>query len=380
MLVVWLALAGGAGASAQQPAAGAAGASATERLMEQASAARESNDVPRAIALYRQATQVDPQYADAWWFLGFLSYAADDYAGARSALSHFIDLKPPAGPAMALRGLCEFETRDYEASLADIDQAIALGAANQPRNEQILRTHQGLLLTRAGKFERAMQSYLLLAHEGVNTPAVTLGLGMAGLRIAALPEELPVERQEVALAAGEAALQVVSAPPAAAGAGASPGAEAFAAFFARYPTEPEAHYLYGYLLFAAEPEAAVAQFEQELAVDRPASHASAPAHAMVAWAALMRGDPQAALGPASDAVSADATLPLGQLVLGRALLETGASAAGTQHLEMARKLEPDNLETHLALARAYSTTNHPDEARRERLLCLQLTEDHAARP
>jgi Flp pilus assembly protein TadD len=46
---------------------------------------------------------------------------------------------------------------------------------------------------------------------------------------------------------------------------------------------------------------------------------------------------------------------------------------GMQHLEKALKLEPDNIETHLALAKAYSKSGRKEDARRERVLCLRLS-------
>ena len=88
-----------------------------------------------------------------------MQYGTGDYAAARDALSHYLELTPNAAPALAMRGLCEFEIGDYSASLKDIERALAQGAANQPRNEKILRYHEALLLTRAGRFEDALRSY-----------------------------------------------------------------------------------------------------------------------------------------------------------------------------------------------------------------------------
>jgi Tfp pilus assembly protein PilF len=65
---------------------------------------------------------------------------------------------------------------------------------------------------------------------------------------------------------------------------------------------------------------------------------------------------------------------MAQLSLGRALLETGDIQSATHILESALALDPQNLEIHIALARAYSESGREDDARRERLACLQLTE------
>jgi tetratricopeptide (TPR) repeat protein len=111
-------------------------------VVSKATAARDANDAPAAIKLYRQALKLNSQWSDGWWFLGSLQYGAGEYSGARDALSHYLELTPNAAPALAMRGLCEFEIGDYEPSLKDIQRALALGAANQPRNEKIVRYHE----------------------------------------------------------------------------------------------------------------------------------------------------------------------------------------------------------------------------------------------
>lgn len=58
-------------------------------------------------------------------------------------------------------------------------------------------------------------------------------------------------------------------------------------------------------------------------------------------------------------------------------METGDLNGAMEHLQEALQLEPDNLETHLALAKAYSKSGRNDDARRERVLCLQLTKGSA---
>ena len=134
-------------------------------LASKALAARDANDLPGAIDLYRQALKLNSKWPDGWWFLGSLQYATGAYAPARDALTHYLELTPNAAPALAMRGLCEFETGDYEPSLKDIQQALATGAANQSRNEKILRYHEALLLTRTGRFEDALRSYGFFAHD-----------------------------------------------------------------------------------------------------------------------------------------------------------------------------------------------------------------------
>jgi Tfp pilus assembly protein PilF len=53
-----------------------------------------------------------------------------------------------------------------------------------------------------------------------------------------------------------------------------------------------------------------------------------------------------------------------------------------EHLDAALKLDPDNIEIHLAMVRAYSKSGRKEDAKRERLLSLNMTKNEApvARP
>jgi predicted Zn-dependent protease len=86
----------------------------------------------------------------------------------------------------------------------------------------------------------------------------------------------------------------------------------------------------------------------------------------------MRNDFPTALAYAEKAKSAMPASSAAQLVLGRALVETGDLKDGLGMLEKELQVGPDNLEIHYALARAYSKSGRKEDARRERLLCLQM--------
>jgi tetratricopeptide (TPR) repeat protein len=332
-----------------------------DALVSQASAARDQNDLPRAVALYRQALAVNPQWPDGWWYLGMLGYSASDYASATDALNHYLQLMPSAGPAFALRGLSEFEAADYPASLADIEHAISLGAANDQRNAQILRYHEAMLLTRASRFEEAWSAYTALAKDAPANPDLLTAMGLAGLRIPVLPSEAPAAQQEIAAAAGEAAWSFLSGDQEGA-------AQGFAALFSRYPAARNAHLFYGYLLFGHDPAAAIGQLQQELHLDAD----NVAALSLIAWGHILNNDPAAALPFARKAESLDSAAFMPQLVLGRSLVGTGDIGGGIQHLVQARQIDPGNLEVHIGLAIAYSRSGEPRRARAERLQSLAL--------
>jgi tetratricopeptide (TPR) repeat protein len=333
-------------------------------LASKAAAARDANDAPGAIDLYQQALKLNSQWSDGWWFLGSLQYATGEYPAARDALSHYLELTPNAAPALAMRGLCEFEIADYPASLKDIERALALGAANQPRNEKILRYHEALLLTRTGRFEDALRSYAFFTREEDSNPELMLALGLAGLRTPLLPKELRADQQGLYISAGKAAFELMRKDN-------DTARVEFQHLFEHVPPVANAHYLYGYLLYATDPDQAAVEFKKEL----DTNPSNAVAEVMLAWIPLMQNDGDDALPHARKAAAEDPTLSSAQLVLGRALTETGETKDGIEYLERTAQLQPDNLEVHLALAKAYSKSGRKEDARRERLLCLEMTKN-----
>jgi tetratricopeptide (TPR) repeat protein len=340
--------------------------SSFEEIVAEATAAQDVNDIPRAIDLYTQALQLNPKWQDGWWSLGLLQYGSGAYASATDALSHLLVLHPDAGQALALRGLCEFETGDYSQSLPDLQRGVAFGAATDAHNEQILRYHEALLLARLGRFQEALRSYSVFAEHKISNPNLLLVIGLAGLRMPLLPENVSVDQKELLTAAGNATFQFMAGDIEAA-------QTAFNDLFQRFPTAPNAHFLYGNLLYAFGPDAAVPQFKKELEI----APDNANARTMLAWSLLMQNRADEALPYAKRIAEEAPERPASQLTLGRALLETGDIGGGIQHLEQARQLQPDNIETHIALAKAYSKSGRDDDARRERALCRQMTENSA---
>ena len=345
-----------AGAAAQN------GPTPPDPLATEAAAARQNGDIPRAIDLYTQAVKKNPAWPDGWWYLGQMHYAANDYAQAVDAFTHYLGLVPNAGPATALRGLCEFELGSWDDSLRDLQRAVALGAADDVRNAQILRYHEVLLLTRAGRFEEALTAAQYFAKQNLSSPDLFVALGLAALRTPQLPASLDDAQRERCAAAGHAVFLLQSGDMEAA-------SSALQQFFARYPATPNLHYTWGYLLYPTDQDAAMAEFSRELAVDPQ----NAVAHTMLAWSLLMENDAAAALPEAKKAAAETPNLPLAQLALGRALLQTGDVQGALPVLESAITADPNSLEAHLALARAYSEAGRAEQARKERLTCLEMT-------
>ncbi len=342
-------------------ASGQTAPSDSDPLHAAAAGARDRGDLPGAVELYRQAVAADPHWAEGWWFLGNLEYRQDHFQPAQEALSQYIALSPKAVAALALRGLCEYESGEFPESLADIQQAISLGAATQPRNAKILLYHEALLLTRLGRFEEAIAKYTAFVKGGETNPEVAVGLGLAGLRLPVLPQSASPDDLRLAGMAGEAGFKIIAEDTAA-------GRAAFQQTLAAYPNHPNLHYFCGYLMLSSDPDQAIEEMQEELAL----VPANSLARTMLAWTLELRGDFPAALPVARQAVAEAPSSPTNQLVMGRALLEAGDTKAALPYLDRALAADQNNVEAHMSLAKAYSELGRKDEAHQQRVLCLQL--------
>ena len=330
-------------------------------LAARAAAARDQQNIPLAIELYTQAEQLKPDWREGWFYLGLLQYGANQFPAAIDAFNHLLQLEPSAVPAMALRGLCEFETGAYDDSLRDLEQSIAHGAANEPRNEQILRYHLAQLLVRAGRFQDALTQYKIFIEKQVDSPDVLLGLGLAGTRVRLLPKEIPETDRGLYLAAGSAGYAFLSG-------NSELAASIFTELFARYPTAPNLHLFYGYLLFQHDSELAINQFQSELTI----APGNIEAHAILAYTEMIAGRYAEAIPEAEHVLAAMPDMEMALIALGRSLGETGDPKHGMELLNRVLQSDPDNLEAHMGLAAIYSRAGRREDAYRERMVCLGL--------
>jgi Flp pilus assembly protein TadD len=326
-----------------------------------AAAARDQGNLPVAIDLYSQAEQLRPDWAEGWFYLGMLQYSANNFQPAIEAFNHLLALQPNSPPAAAIRGLCEFETADYNAALRDLEFAVAKGAANEPRNEQIIRFHYAELLAHAGRYQDGLLQYQYFASHGLEDPDLILGIGLAGMRSTTLPKDVPEADRALYLAAGSAGYVFLG--------GDSQGADTmFKQLFARYPTTPNLHFFYGILLFMHGPDLAIDQFKAEVKV----APANATAHAILAYALMFAGRFEEARAEGELAVAGEPDMEMAQIALGRSLAEAGDTERATALLNKVLQRSPDNLEAHMALAALYTRTGRREDAYRERMACLGL--------
>jgi cytochrome c-type biogenesis protein CcmH/NrfG len=337
-------------------------------IARQAGQAREANRLDDAIRLYREAVHLKPSWTEGWWYLSTIFYDQDRYAEGRGAFRRYVALDPKVGPAWALLGLCEFQTREYEQALVHLREGEALGYGGNERIRRVARYHLGILLSRFEQYDFAIQKLIEEAKaESEENASIVEALGIAGLRRPLLPAEAPPQDHELIIATGRA-LYLAGVRSAA------ESAKAFQDLVARYSTTPNVHYLYGSYLLISDPDKGLAELKQELEI----SPRHVPALVQVASEYLKRGEAANGLAYARKAVEIDANSFVTHNVLGRLLLESGDTLKAVEELEVARKLAPDSPQTRLALANAYSRAGRKEESAREREAFLKLKKQSEA--
>jgi len=332
-----------------------------QNLAARATAARNADDIPGALRLYRQAVQEQPAWLEGWWYLGLLSYESGQFGDGQRAFSEFTTLDPKTPAGWTFLGLCDYETRDYDAALDHLSRGLVSGARLDPEVEQVARFHKALLLTRAGFFDQARDDLKPFVQRGIHDPVLVAGIGLNALEMPLLPQELPVERRPLVEMAGKTAYAWI--------AGDSPQTEAgFRSLLATYPNTPGVHYLYATYLLLNRPEAMNEELQRELEVNP----GNTRARAVMALRLLRAGDAAAALPFASKAAADAPGLGLAQYAYGMVLTETGALKEAILHLQTAASIEPSDLGYHTALATAYSEAGRYQDAQKEREASIRL--------
>jgi tetratricopeptide (TPR) repeat protein len=180
-------------------------------------------------------------------------------------------------------------------------------------------------------------------------------MGIATLRMAMLPNEVPPDRREMVLMAGRGSYMMATRQTAAA-------STAFQALAERYSETPNVHYAYGVFLLLEQPDKAIEQFKRELAL-QPNDAASL---LQIAYEYLKQKNAEAALPWAKQAVEVAPNSFGSHKALGDAFLELGDVEGALRELQTAARLAPDSPSTRLSLARAFQRAGRTDDATRER--------------
>ena len=128
--------------------------------------------------------------------------------------------------ALALKGLCELQLKNYERALGELQQARALGIPS-PEVLSVASYQAASLLNRFERYEAAFEILREYSLQEKDSPGVIEAFGLSVLRLPYLSSEAPPEKREMILMAGRAGFQMAK------GRRSAVGRMAFARFGAR---------------------------------------------------------------------------------------------------------------------------------------------------
>lgn len=332
-----------------------------EEVAKRAAEARDKDELDDAIRWYQEGARLKPGWDEGLWYLATLLYEKDRFGEARDVFKKFLVVKPDAGPGWALRGLCEFRLKEYDAALRDLQKGTDLGYGSNTAIQRAAWFHTAMLLVRAGQFELAVRPVTFLARSEPESEPLVEAAGLMLLRRQKLPADITDNEREVVMLAGRAGYSHLSRDG-------EKAAERFRLLVERYPETPNVHYAYGIFLLGGDSNAALAEFRKEIEVQP----SSVFARLDLAFELIRQREFQEAVAPAEEAVKLAPGLFAAHNALGRALTQTGDLARGVLELETAVKLAPDSPEMHFALALAYTKAARKDDAARERATFVEL--------
>lgn len=328
-----------------------------EELSKKAQQAYEANHIDEAVGLYSKAVKLKPDWAQGWWAVGMIEYQRDHYPECRDALTRMVALDAEAAPGLALLGLCEFRTKQYDASFNHLKQAHMLVSVRQGGGDllDMADYHLAMLLTRQGAFEVAQEVMVRVALRVRSNPEMMFASGLTGLRMPILPSEVPADQRDVVTMAGKAFWDLVTQPPA-------QSEEDFHALVAKYPKFPNVHYFYGTYLAAKRPETCAPEFLEELKI----SPDSVPARVQLALRYTTEGKLEDAVKLAREAVELSPDSVGSQLALADVLRAQGKDEEAVAPYVEAERLDPVSPKIRLFLVNVYRALGRLDDMKRER--------------
>jgi tetratricopeptide (TPR) repeat protein len=338
-----------------KPAPATRGSAEFDRLVKDATEARQAENWDQAIALYAKAVKLKPSYVEGFWYQGAAFYTLDQHVECRDLFRKVIRLAPKNGAAYAFLGLCEFNLKEYDRALTHLLQSRIHGVGDTGDLGGVARYHAAMLMTRTEQYEQALETLGEFANEGNDNPRVIEAMGIATLRMPLLPTETPSERREMILMAGRASYMMATRNTAAAD-------KAFQALVSRYPETHNVHYAYGVFLLQEQADKGIEEFKRELDLQ--------PEHPwsliQIAFEYVNRGDAATGLPWAKRAAAAAPNAFPARKALGQALLETGDIDGAIRELQAGIKLAPESPGLHFQLARAYQRAGRLEDAARAR--------------
>jgi len=327
-----------------------------DAISAKAQQAYEANEIEQAAQLFSDALKLRADWTQGWWALGMIDYQRNRYAECRDELKHMVELDSSAAPGWALLGLCEFRTKQYDDSFQHLKKAHMMVPEGQGVGQLFDMTdyHLALLLNRQGAFELAQGMIMRVARRVHESAEMSFAAGLACLRMAVFPEEVPDKQRDVVTMAGKAFWSLATLTP-------SESEANFKALVSKYPKFPNVHYYYGTYLAAHHPELCATEFLEELRITPD----SVPARVELALRYILEQKLVSALQFAREAVALSPESVGAQLALAKVLRAQGHEEQALAPLLQAKKLDPVSPQISLYLASSYRSLHLTEEMRKE---------------
>jgi Flp pilus assembly protein TadD len=274
------------------------------------------------------------------------------------------------GTAHLMLALCEYQLDADASALAHIQTARTLGVQTDGGLPNVLTYHEGMLLLRAGRYERALETLRPLVGAGLDDENLELALGMGALLMR--PKEAPAEgspARAIVRRAGQAERHHMARELAAA-------TRDYLALVAAAPAFPNVHYAYGqFLLATGDLEGGIAQFLAEIEV-----HPEHVRARMQVAAARYRVDSAAGVPFAREVVMLAPDYPFGHYLLGLLYFDTGDVAQALPELQAAARMRPNEAQFQFALGNALARAGRAAEAAQARAAFARLRKPESSEP
>jgi len=338
-----------------------------EQEVKRGDEARTAGRLDEAVESYTKALRIRPKWPDGWWYLGAIFYEKDLYVQARDTFNNLVALDPKKGPAWGMLGLCEFQTHDYEQAVIALQRSRTLGLAGNQELESVIRYHTAVLYIHFEQFEIGYEILKEFVRVGNDSPKIVEAFGLTILRMPVLPNEIPTEKREQVMLAGQAGLNMAARRL-------DEARKVFDTLLSRYPSDPNVHYSFGVFLINQDADAALKEFRRTLEL----SPSHQPAMVQMAFEYMKRGEYDTAFPLAEKAVELAPKMYPARNVLGRLLLQVGQVDRAVKELEEGVRLASSSPEMHFALSRAYARAGRQADAKREQDTFKQLQAQYEA--
>jgi tetratricopeptide (TPR) repeat protein len=295
----------------------------------------------QAAVLYGEALRLKPDWAEGWFDLGASLFQSGQYSESRQALTKAAFLAPKNGAVFGFLGLCESKLGNRTAALGDLRKAEALGLPDDLRFVSAVRNEAADLCLHMRDFSCAVDQLRPLALAADPSPVTVDALGLAVLAIAHAPSDMPPTEHKRVQLAGKAAFAFY-------GDRGDKGAALFQALEKEFPNRPGVHYVVGISEVPEDPNAAMAEFRKEIAINP----VHVPARQQIAILEIKSGDAATALQEAQEALKLAPNDPLNHAIVGRACEHLGQLSKAVAEYETAVRLDPVNAELRLSLSQA----------------------------